>query len=128
MKHAKVPRCVLIGLIAVSVISSVGLGVAWFGNRDLRNDVERLEAGIRNAQGLASVVVGELNGSRGEVEELKRQLGESLATVERLQNDGAELGSAIENSSDASCLIAGSIDRIGEWIESVERANKEGED
>jgi len=127
MTRVKVPVWFLVFCVVALLGSIAFAAVMGSGNRDLRNDVERLQTGIRAARKSQRIISGQLTSAVLDGFRLEKELSESMARLEQSQQYSAELEKQIRDSTNASRDIGESVGRIGEWIRRVEEINQGGE-
>ena len=127
MTRVKVPLWVLV-LCSLALAGSLAfILVMGSGNRNLRDDVERLEAGIRAAREAQRILVTQLGELAIDSHRLEGRISEAMVSLERSQERVGDLERQIADSQDSSRLLGESIGRIGEWIDRVEEINQGGE-
>lgn len=127
MTRVTIPVWVLV-LCGLALVCSIAFAlIMGTGNRDLRDNVERLETGIRAAREAQRVLVTQLGELAIDSHRLEENISKAMADLERSQERVGDLERQIADSRESSRLLGESIGRIGEWIERVEASNTERE-
>ena len=128
MSHVQVPSWVLLGLILIALCAGVYIAVILSGNSNLRDDVERLQTGIRAAGESQQILVGQLGELSINNHRIKAELESAILELDHSREQVGDLERQIEDSRNASVLIGESVASIGEFINEVDRLNSERED
>lgn len=127
MRDVQIPKWLLCSLILLLLVSGTLNVIAWTGNSNFRDTVAGLQAELRKAQGITSILVRQLDYLTRDAFGIAEDISDSMATTEHSQELGGELGESLNDSADASEAIGVAIGDIGEFIDGVERDNAERE-